>query len=156
MVMDTSSVALFHEGMQVGLAHVIRDFMQSMKQHGLSTPQIHALMYIYHTGQCHMSDISALADVSNAAASQLAERLVQQGLLERQEDPANRRTKILKLSEKGKAMIRESIPLEHLLKELMAPLTAEQRKIVHAAFSILSQRFAAMHWFEKGKDGNHA
>jgi len=154
--MDSSSIPLLHESLRVDLAHVVRDFMHSMKQHGLSTLQIHALMYIYHAGECHMSDISALADVSNAAASQLVERLVRQGLLERQEDPANRRTKLLRLSEKGKAIVRESIPLERFLKELIDPLTAEQRTTVHAAFSILSWRFAAMHQVEKGKDGDHA
>ena len=87
---DPSSI---HQGLELFLAQIIQDFMRFMKQNGLSSPQINALMYIYHAGECQVSDIGALADASNAAASQLVERLVQQGLVDRREDPADRRTK---------------------------------------------------------------
>jgi DNA-binding MarR family transcriptional regulator len=129
----------FHEGIEFVLAHIIQDFMRFMKQQGLSTPQINALMYIYHAGECQVSDIGLLADVSNAAASQLVERLVQQDLVERREAPANRRAKILRLSEKGKGMIRGGIPSNRFLMEMMASLSADQRETVHQAFSILAQ-----------------
>jgi len=81
---------------------------------------------------------------------------VQQGLVERWEDPANRRTKMLRLSEKGKAMIRDSIPFERLLKELVAPLSSEERKTVQAAFSILTQKVGSIHLADRRKDGNYA
>jgi DNA-binding MarR family transcriptional regulator len=154
--MNSSYFSTFHEGLEIVLAHIIQDFMRFMKQHGLSTPQIHALMYIYHAGECQVSDISALADVSNAAASQLVERLVQQDLVERREDPANRRTKILRLSEKGKGLIRDSVPPNHFLMEVMASLTTDQRETVQAAFTILAQTARRMQISKKRKDGNHA
>jgi len=154
--MEPSSFSIYYQGLETVLGHIIHDFMRSMKQHGLSTPQIHALMHIYHGGECHLSDIGALADVSNAAASQLIERLVQQGLVERWEDPANRRTKMLGLSEKGKAMIRDSIPFDRFLKELMASLNADQRETVQAALSILTQKVGHIRLADRGKGGNHA
>jgi DNA-binding MarR family transcriptional regulator len=154
--MKSSSLASFHEGLETVLAHIVQDFMRFMKQHGLSTPQIHALMYIYHAGECQVSDIGALADVSNAAASQLVERLVQQGLVERQEDPTNRRTKILRLSKKGKGWIRDSVSSNHFLMEVMAFLTTDQRKTVQAAFIILAQTAGRMQVSQKRNDGNHA
>ncbi len=40
-----------HAGLEYILARIIQDFMQFMHQTGLSTPQIHALMYIYHRGR---------------------------------------------------------------------------------------------------------
>jgi DNA-binding MarR family transcriptional regulator len=150
------SISTFHEGLEVVLAHVIQDFMRFMKQHGLSTPQIHALMYLYHVGQCQVSDIGALADVSNAAASQLVERLVQHGLVERQEDPANRRTKILRLSEKGKGWIQESISSNQFLMQIMASLTTEQHETVQAALTILAQTARQVRMSEKRKDSDHA
>ncbi len=97
-----------------------------------------------------------VADVSNAAVSQLVDRLVRQDLVERQEDPANRRTKIVRLSEKGKGLIRDSIPPNHFLRELMASLTVDQHKTVEAAFTILAQTVRRMQTFEKEKDGKHA
>jgi DNA-binding MarR family transcriptional regulator len=154
--MDSLPLSAFHEGLEVVMAHVIQDFMRFMKQHGLSTPQINALMYIYHAGECQVSDIGALAEASNAAASQLVERLVQQDLVERKEDPANRRTKILRLTEKGKGLIRDSVPSNHFLMVLMASLTAAQRETVQAAFGILAQAARQIQTSNKSKDGNHA
>ncbi len=154
--MNSSSFSTFHEGLGAILAHVIQDFMSSMKQHGLSTPQIHALIYIFHAGECQVSDLGALADVSNAAASQLVERLVQQDLVERREDPADRRIKILRLSGKGKELIGSSIFTNHFLMDVMASLTPEQRETIHAAFTILAQAAKRIHDSDTEKDGNHA
>jgi DNA-binding MarR family transcriptional regulator len=129
----------FHESMGGVLAHIIQSFMASMKQRGLSTPQIHALMYIFHASECQVSDIGALADVSNAAASQLVERLVQQGLVERREDPKDRRNKLVTLSEKGRELFHESVMSNQYLMEIMAFLGPEQRQAVHDVFILLAQ-----------------
>ncbi len=129
----------FHESMEWVFAHIIQSFMTAMKECGLSTPQIHVLMYIFHAGECQISDISALADVSNAAASQMVERLVQQGLVDRREDPENRRNKLVTLSNKGKALIHDSVIANRSLMETMTALTPEQRQGVHDAFTLLAQ-----------------
>jgi len=113
-------------------------------------------MYIYHAGECQVSDISALADASNAAASQLVERLVQQGLVERNEDPANRRTKILRLTERGKGLIHGSVASNHFLMAMMASLTAPQRETVQAAFGFLAQAARQIQASDHSKDGRHA
>ena len=137
--MNTPDPSTFHDGMEGVLAHIIQSFMASMKQHGLSTPQIHALMYIFHAGECQVSDIGTLADVSNAAASQLVERLVQQGLVDRREDPRDRRNKLLSLSSKGKELFHESVLENQFLMEIMAKLTPAERQAVHNAFMLLAQ-----------------
>ena len=137
--MDSTPITTLHGGMEGVLVQIIQSFMNAMKQHGLSTPQIHALMYIFHAGQCQVSDISALADVSNPAASQLVERLVKQGLVDRREDPKDRRNKLLTLSEKGKGLLHESVMSNRYLTEIMAVLSPEQRQAVHEAFMLLAQ-----------------
>jgi DNA-binding MarR family transcriptional regulator len=129
----------FHEGLEIALGHIIQDFMRFMKQQGLSMPQINALMFIYHAGECQVSDIGILADASKAAASQLVERLVQQGLVDRQEDPANRRTKIVKLSSKGHDLIRSSVTSNHFLQNILGSLTSEEHETIKAAFIILTR-----------------
>jgi DNA-binding MarR family transcriptional regulator len=116
-----------HAGLEYLLAQIIQDFMQFMQRTGLSGPQIHALLHIYHAGECAISEIGALSGASPAAASQLAERLVQQGLVQRSEDPQN-----LKL-------IHEGVTSNRFLAELMARLPANQRETVHAAFGYLAQ-----------------
>ena len=154
--MNHPSPSTFHEGLEIVLAHIIQYFMHFMKQKGLSTPQINVLMYIYHAGGCQVSDISSLTDASNAAASQLVERLVQQGLVERKEDPEDRRTKILKLSGKGLKLIQRGVISNHTLLDVMASLTNEQRETVQTAFSILATATRQIQISDKQKDGKHA
>jgi MarR family transcriptional regulator, organic hydroperoxide resistance regulator len=150
--MHTTDFSKFHEGLEGVLAHIIQGFMSFMKARGLSMPQIHALMYIYHSGECQVSDLGSLADVSPAAASQLTERLVQQGLVDRQEDPSNRRIKILRLSGKGRELIRESLVSNHFLMQVMGSLTPPQHQTVQAAFTILADAARQIEKDEKRKD----
>jgi DNA-binding MarR family transcriptional regulator len=128
-----------HAGLEYILAHIIQDFMQFMHQTGLSRPQIHALLHIYHAGECQISEIGALTDASPAAASQLAERLVQQGLVQRTEDPLNRRIKKLRLTDRSLKLINQGVTSNRFLVDLMATLPAKQRETVHTAFGYLAQ-----------------
>ncbi len=121
------------------LAHVIEDFMEFMHQTGLSRPQIHALLHIYHAGECAIAEIGGLTSSSPAAASQLVERLVQEGLVERSEDPQDRRTKKVRLTRKSLKLIDQGVAANRFLSDLMAGLTPKQRETVHAAFGYLAQ-----------------
>ena len=135
--MTHSSISTLHECLETLLGRTIQDFMHAMKRHDLSAPQIHALLFISHTGECQVSDIGAMADASNAAASQMVERLVQRGLVDRREDPRDRRNRILSLSERGRALIRDSVPLHLTLMQAMSSLSTEDRETVHHAFALL-------------------
>lgn len=128
-----------NHGIENTLGQIIQGFMQFMKEKGLTMPQVHALMYIFHAGECQVSDIGTLADASIAAASQMAERLVQQGLIERKEDPSNRRIKKLRLTDKGKKLIMDSFTSNPFLKDKLASLSQEERNMVHTAFSLLAR-----------------
>ncbi len=143
-------------GLETVLARVIQDFMQFMHETGLSRPQIHALLHIFHAGECPISDIAALTDSSPAAASQLVERLVQQGLVQRTEDPQNRRVKKLRLTEKSHKLIRAGVTSNRSLAELMERMPAKHRQTVHAAFGYLAEAARQAHPYSKRKVEHHA
>jgi DNA-binding MarR family transcriptional regulator len=134
-----------HDGLEYVLAHVIQDFMQFMHQTGLSRPQIHALLHIFHAGECRVSEIAVLSGATPAAASQLVERLVRQGLVERGEDPENRRIKKLHLTHKGLDLLHEGMASNRFLFELMSALPARQRQVVETAFRYLAQAGRQLH-----------
>jgi DNA-binding MarR family transcriptional regulator len=146
-----------HAGLEHLLAQVIQDFMKFMHQTGLSGPQIHALLYIFHAGEdCRISEIGALTGASPAAASQLVERLVAQGLVLRSEDPLNRRIRKLRLTEKGLKLINQGITSNRYLAELMAALPLKQRRAVHTAFGYLAQASMKIHSSHQRKAVQHA
>ena len=147
-----------HAGLEYILSRIIQDFMQFMRHTGLSMPQVHVLLHIYHSqdGECQLSEIGDLSDSSKPAASQLVERLLQQGLVERAEDPLDRRNKKLRLTAKSLKLIQNSLTSNHFLVELMTSLPAEQRKTVHAAFGYLAQAGQQIQSSRTQKDGKHA
>ena len=71
-------------------------------------PQFFMLMQIYYKKQCGISDLSDHMEITAAAASQMVEKLVQTGLLDRTEDPHDRRAKHVTLSDKGRELIKSS------------------------------------------------
>ena len=145
-----------HAGLEGVLAHIMQDFMHFMHDTGLSRHEIHALLHIYHAGECQISDIGGLSGASPAAASQLVERLVQQGLVQRAEDPLNRRIKRLRLTEKSKRLLREGVTSNRFLSELMTALPDRQRRTVQAAFGYLAQASRQIESSHRRKVEHHA
>ncbi len=145
-----------HDGLEYVLAHIIQDFMHFMHQTGLSRPQIHALLHIFHAGECRVSEIAVLSGATPAAASQLVERLVQQGLVERSEDPHNRRIKQLRLTPRGLDLIHEGVASNRFLIDLMSRLAPRERQVVETAFGYLAQAGQQLHSSSGRKVEHHA
>src|SRR5215207_256589 len=95
--------------MDVFMHRSMRGWGLFAKSTGLSMPQFSILMQLHHKGVCGVSDISERFDITNAAASQLVDKLVQGGFIKREEDPHDRRAKLLNLTDKGKELIQQGI-----------------------------------------------
>ena len=127
-----------HRQFEVFMQRSLRGIMGSMKQDGLSMPQIYTLMYLYHEGEVRISDIGVLMDVGKAAASQLVERLVQQRLVERVKDESDRRAKKIRLQPKSLKLIEKGLGVQRQqMGELMEQLSPEQLRTVQKAFLYL-------------------
>ena len=108
------------------------------KSTGLSMPQLSILMQLHHKGPCGMSEVSDRFDITAAAASQLVEKLVQAGYLERTEDPIDRRAKLLTLSVRGEVLIQQGTEERYRwMNDLTSKLNAEERAKVVEALNIL-------------------
>jgi DNA-binding MarR family transcriptional regulator len=94
--------------LEVSMHRSFQAFTQWMNASGLSRSQIGALMRLHYGGHCTVSLIGDELGITTAAASQLVDRLFQQGLLEREEDPEDRRTKRIALSDAGIELVRQS------------------------------------------------
>lgn len=117
----------------------MRGWNHFAKSTGISMPQFSILMQLYHKGPCGMSEISDRFDITAAAASQLVEKLVQAGFLERTEDPSDRRAKLLTLSAKGSEFIKQGIEERYRWMDNLAnTLSAEEQKKVNEALILLT------------------
>jgi DNA-binding MarR family transcriptional regulator len=133
------------EWMDVFMHRSMRGWNQFAKSTGLSMPQFSIMMQLHYRGTCGISEISERFDISAAAASQLADKLVQSGHLERAEDPADRRAKLLKLSAKGAALVDDGIQERYRwMDQVVSTLSAEEKSRVNEALIILTARARAL------------
>ena len=131
--------------MDVFMHRSMRGWNHFAKSTGLSMPQISILMQLHHKGPCGMSEVSNRFDISAAAASQLVEKLVHAGYLERAEDPTDRRAKLLTLSTQGEELIQKGAEERyHWLDDLTSKLSTVEQTMVVEALDILTKAAQTM------------
>jgi DNA-binding MarR family transcriptional regulator len=128
------------EWSEVFMHRSMRDFKRFMDETDLSFSQISVLMRLKHGGISGVSEIGGQMGVTNAAASQAVDRLVQLGLIERTEAPEDRRAKRLALTPKGRKLIDKGIEARSQWVEgLTDELTAEQQHLIISALTLLTE-----------------
>ena len=140
MVSHPQLIETIRHFMDIAMHHAMHERVHFAKALGLSMPQLGVLMQLHHRGNCGVSDIGDRFDITNAAASQLVDKLVQSKLIQREEDPHDRRAKLLNLTEKAKELIQRNIEQRYRWLDRMAEkLTPEEREKVVEALSIMAK-----------------
>lgn len=130
---------VIREWSEVFMQRSMRDFRRFMVTTGLSFSQINILMRMVHRGSTSVSEVGDQLGVSIAAASQAVDRLVQLGLIKRNEDPEDRRAKQLALTKKGRDLIDQGVEARSKWVEGVADsLSTEQQKMIISALVLLT------------------
>ena len=123
------------------MARSMQRVMAQARASGISMPQMGALMRIHRRGPLPMSDISKHLGTTLAATSQLIDRLVQQGLMTRTEDPDDRRVRNVALTERGRKLLEASLRArQRWVDDLSQTLTQAELETVTDALHILVRR----------------
>jgi MarR family 2-MHQ and catechol resistance regulon transcriptional repressor len=123
----------------------MHDFNRHARGSGLSLAQMTVLMHLYYRGPREVMAFGDLMQVSPAGASQMVERLAQQGLVQRSETPDDRRVRLVHLTEAGRRVVDESIRARQgWVERLLASLTDEQRATIGQALRMLTEQAAAL------------
>jgi DNA-binding MarR family transcriptional regulator len=131
---------VIREWSEVFMQRSMRDFKRFMDETGLSFSQISILMRMVHRGSTSVSEVGEQLGVTNAAASQAVDRLVQMGLIERTEDPEDRRAKRLALTQKGRTLIEAGIEARsNWIEGLTDDLTPEQQNRIISALTKITE-----------------
>jgi DNA-binding MarR family transcriptional regulator len=129
------------EWMQALMSRSMRDFILHLKQNDLSMAQYGTLMQLAHQGHCAVTEVGSHLGITNAAASQLVDKLVQLGLVARAEAEHDRRVKQLTLTEKGRTVVKLTHEARFgWLESLAEAMPAERR----AAAAALMRELAAL------------
>lgn len=140
--------------MDVITTRSMRERSHFVKASGLSMPQFGILMHLYYSTNCGISHLGEYMDISAPAASQIVDRLVQHGLVERTEDPNDRRAKQLTLTPKGRELIETGIvERTRWVDELAASLSTETYDAVASTLAMLTEAVRKLENRENKKTG---
>ena len=130
--------ASIHEWTEISTHQGMRSFKQFIARTDLSPTQVSALYRLHFGKSCGVTEIAGNLDVTNAAASQMVDRLVQRGYIERTEDPVDRRAKQLTLTEKGRKLVQESFEARREWMEmLVVEIEPEKQAVIASALDML-------------------
>jgi DNA-binding MarR family transcriptional regulator len=140
MLPDKTYLEVLHEWVEVFMQRSMSDFKRFMDESELSPSQVNILMRLHFRGKCDVSDIGTGLGVSKAAASQSVDRLVQRNLLERVEDPVDRRFKQVTLTARGESLVESSFEARYRwMNELGQVLSLEQQQDIASALAVLTE-----------------
>jgi DNA-binding MarR family transcriptional regulator len=145
---------IFKRWIELFMHKSIGNFMHFAKENGMSMSQFGALMKI-KKGTCGVSVLSDGLGVTNAATSQMLERLVQQGLILRSEDAHDRRVKQIVLTEKGQQVLKDGMSAQQTwLRGMESKLTDVEKGKIAEALSILVETANQLEADEENKKTN--
>lgn len=131
---------VIREWSEVFMSRSGRDFKRFMDETSLSFSQLNVLMRLYHGGKCGISEIGERLGITNAAASQAIDRLVNLGMIERTEDPDDRRAKQLALTQEGRTLIEKGFEARrNWISGLTNALNPEQQTLIISALTLLTE-----------------
>ncbi len=112
-----------------------------VKNSGLSTPQMHTIEIVGHSGSLRMKDLAKKMGVTTGTLTVMIDRLEQQGLLKRTPHETDRRSYLIALTEKGQGLFAEHHQYHlHLTEEITATLSLEEQTLFSAVLEkIISQ-----------------
>lgn len=90
---------------------------QIARDHGTTLTQWRALKQIAARDGLNQTELAEILEIQPISLVRLLDRMAAQGLVERREDPRDRRAKLLHATERGRRLIDEISPLAHVIAD---------------------------------------
>src|SRR5579883_2295337 len=87
------------------LTRIITSLSRTLQEEELSVAQVATLYLLDEQGTMRVGDVGAALDRAAPATSRMIDDLVANGLVERKEDPSDRRARVLSLTPRGAKFI---------------------------------------------------
>jgi DNA-binding MarR family transcriptional regulator len=111
---------------------------------GVTMAQLAALYYVAKNDGCSLSDVANVLDMNKSAVTELVRRLERSGVLRREPNPVDARGTKLALTEHGKAVRTQSLPLmRRLTAEVTEGFSEGELAILFRFLDRATERFGA-------------
>lgn len=100
-----------------------------IKEHGLTLPQFMALEYLYHKGEGNVGELIEKTHSTPGTMTVVIDNLVKDGLIIKERDKTDKRSFVLKATEKGVKLIADFFPIHMCnIGERFSVLNDEEKK----------------------------
>ena len=127
-------MTLVAERLSAGLARRYRT------EYGISIPEWRVLAHLAHSGEVSVRDIERRVSLDKSKVSRAASRLEAEGYITKQVNAGDRRLLRLTLTEKGRGLLAELIPLALAYQERLERAVAQHLPDLEAAVDILLEQ----------------
>ncbi|MFZ0388939.1 MAG: MarR family transcriptional regulator [Calditrichia bacterium] len=105
-----------------------------------SLAQYRVLMLVFRRGSVSVNQLKNNLNIAQSTASEMLDRLVKQGFLNRSKDPADRRLTLFSLSAKADQVLHDHLSsIGNIYQNVLSPLeTAEQEQLVAAFEQVMN------------------
>mgnify|MGYP001767124720 CR=1 FL=1 len=130
--MDNPSLTEYSRSLIEIMPEVVRGLwkreINELTNRTITPPQIFILIYLNKMGELRMTDVARYLSVTTAAATGIVDRLVRGGYVSRVYDPSDRRIIRVRLTEKGKYLVKNLIVHKVArIKEIFSRLSDKDR-----------------------------
>lgn len=132
---------VFREWIELFMHRSMRGYIHYARAKGLRMSIIGTLYHLQRADHVGVSDLGDHLGVSSAAASQMLDRLVEEGLITRTEDSQDRRMKRITITEAGVKILEESVTARlSWLEDLRDQYTDEELEQLSTAMQLMIDR----------------
>lgn len=116
----------------------IRGYIHYVREKGLRMSALGTLHHLKMGGHVGVSNLGDHLGISNAAASQMLDRLVEEGMISRTEDPDDRRMKRITITDSGINILEEAVKARlNWLNDLEEKFSDEEKDQIAAALRLM-------------------
>ena len=127
----------------ITLKQSMDNFQKYLQQNDVTPTQMNMMIHLYYMGSCEITRMSRLMETNKSAVSQLVDRMVNQGLLERTEVPGDRRLRELHLTDYGKKLVEGGLRARQEWFEVVcASQPVERQKEIYQALCLFNRIFS--------------
>jgi len=119
-----------------------KKFEEELRKHGLTLALWPVLMCLFEEEGITQSEIAKKSMIENSTTTRTLDKLVKLALVERRNDPNSRRSFRIYLTEAGRALENQILPVPLAVnKELLAPLeSSEQKELIRLLQKLVNHR----------------
>ena len=123
--------------------HLLRRLAQDDRATGVSAPRLSALSALVFGGPRTIGELASLEGVTPPTMTRLVAAMVADGLVDRREDPADRRVVRVQASATGRSLLLAGRDRRvATLAAMVKPLTAKERRRLDAAAATIERMLA--------------